>query len=96
MRSNNIISLNRGRTAINPSLRRRRTINEIEKDLVRHDLERAVLLSNIYDEAALLHYEDPQGASRSVEGLVQAATEHYAILSGGTSIPIKRITKVIT
>ena len=68
---------------------------EANKQLLLHDLFRAVRLGNLYQETALILHKDTDGRIQTLEAQVLSATEKFAIIKGGMSIPIGRIQKVV-
>jgi len=73
-----------------------RISKEIHERNIKRELQRAVIICNRYHEPITLHYENKLGKQRIEDVLVIAATERYAILKGGRSIPIPDILKVVT
>lgn len=62
---------------------------------IKRKLETAVMLSNLHREPVMVQYADRDNNFVEKEVYIIAATQQYAMLQGGETIPISRISKVL-
>ncbi|MEQ8548915.1 MAG: hypothetical protein RIC03_13450 [Cyclobacteriaceae bacterium] len=69
--------------------------NQINQSILRFELDRAMIIGNLYNEATIIHYTDEQGVACQLEEVVQAVTMRHLIFKGGKMLPISSITKIV-
>jgi len=69
--------------------------NQINQSMLRFELDRAMVIGNLYNEATLIYYISEQGIASQLEEVVQAVTMRHIIFKGGKMLPINTITKIV-
>ena len=73
---------------------RRNGTEDRKNRLIHHDLERAVMLGNLYNETCVVHYQSKSDETKIKREKVLAVTERYLIFRGGATVPLQSILKV--
>lgn len=73
--------------------------NNFEKDVetayLKYQLDKAVRLSNLFDDTVVIQYESGDSTLVQEEAKVLTMTKDYVILKGDKTIPIAKIKEVI-